>query len=88
MAAAFAGEVGRAPSLPASRAHDAARLVARARQWAAQHGGTRLAASRGLRGATLRDGVCGSLEMGADGEVDGLIEVLRVESGALEIYDY
>jgi ABC-type branched-subunit amino acid transport system substrate-binding protein len=78
----------RAPSMAAAAANDAMTMILGARAWAASHGGTRADAARSLRTAQLRDGVCGTQTMNSRGQIEGEIEVLRVEQGSPEIYEY
>lgn len=85
---AFLQQRGRTPSAAAATANDAMNIVLQVREWAAAHGGTRADATRAMRNAQLRDGVCGTQTMHASGQVEGEIEVLRVEQGHLEIYEY
>lgn len=84
----FEAEHQRPPSVAAHMAYDAMSIVLEARQWAAQHGGRRGDVARALRGARLRDGVCGSSFVNAAGQLEGEIEVLRVELGEPELFDY
>ncbi len=84
----FHRQQGRAPSLAALAANDAMNIVLQVRDWAAKHGGKRADAARAMRNAQLRDGVCGTQTMHASGQIEGEIEVLRVEQGSLEIYGY
>lgn len=84
----FTREHGRAPSSAAAAANDAMTMILHVREWAAAHGGRRADAARSLRRARLRDGVCGTQTMSASGQVEGEIEVLRVEQGSPEIYEY
>lgn len=79
---------GRAPSRAAAAAYDAMVLVMKARERAAKPGAAREEMQRALRSAAVRDGLCGSLQMTESGQVEGQIEVLRVESGSPEIYEY
>lgn len=85
---AFQAANGRAPSGTAAAAYDAMTMVLRARKEALIRGGQRRDLKRALRHVQLRDGLCGSLRMGPTGQVEGQIEVLRVESGVPEIYGY
>jgi ABC-type branched-subunit amino acid transport system substrate-binding protein len=85
---AFLREQGRPPSAAAATANDAMTMVLLVRAWAAGHGGKRADAARAMRSAQLRDGVCGTQTVDAAGQVQGQIEVLRVEQGKLEIYEY
>lgn len=84
----FTRSQGRSPTMAAAAANDAMTMILGARAWAASHGGTRADAARSLRTAQLRDGVCGTQTMSARGQVEGEIEVLRVEQGSPEIYEY
>jgi ABC-type branched-subunit amino acid transport system substrate-binding protein len=86
--AAFRRLQGRTPSAAAATANDAMNMVLQVRDWAAKHGGQRADAARAMRSAQLRDGVCGTQTMHASGQIEGEIEVLRVEQGNLEIYGY
>lgn len=85
---AFLASQGRPPSAAAATANDAMNLVLSVREWAAANGGQREDAARRMRSAELRDGVCGTQTVDAQGQVQGEIEVLRVEQGNLEIYQY
>ncbi len=85
---AFLDQQGREPSTAASAANDAMTMALAVREWAAGHGGSRGDAARALRTAQLRDGVCGTQTMDSSGQLQGEIEVLRVQQGHLEIYEY
>jgi ABC-type branched-subunit amino acid transport system substrate-binding protein len=77
----------RAPSSAASQAYDAARLVLVARAAAAERAastaaaGDRTAFTAALLGARIDDGACGEASVGADGEIQRRVVVLRVDGG-------
>ncbi len=84
----FEAATGRAPSRAAALGYDAMSLILVAREEAAPRGGQRREFSTAMRTARLRDGLCGNLLMTASAQVEGQIEVLHVEAGHPEIYEY
>jgi hypothetical protein len=86
--ARFLAKAGRAPGLAAKQAFDAATLMVRAQKWARSRRNKRVDVARFLRRAQLRDGLCGTLDVNSQGQVEGQIEVFRVERGNPEIFEY
>lgn len=84
----FHKTIGHKASAASAMAFDAATMVLVAHKQATSRGGTSEDMRIALQAATLRDGVCGSFQMDQFGQVFGQIEVLRVESGNPEIYEY
>lgn len=82
-AAAFLQRAGRPPSSAAAQAHDAALLVARARQEAALAREPRAALRAALSRGKLDDGACGPAAMGVDGELARAPNILEVQGDQL-----
>ena len=82
--AAFQQRTGRPPSSAAAQVHDAALLVARARQAASTATGEPRVALRGaIARSKLDDGACGPAAMGVDGELERTPSVLEVSGDQL-----
>jgi len=80
----FLAKTGRAPSTAAAEAHDAAMLVAKARQAMPQAAADPRAAFRAaLSRAKLDDGACGAASMDVDGELVRAPSLLEVQGEEL-----
>lgn len=83
LASAFLARTGRAASSAAAQAHDAALLVARARQEAQVAKEPRSAFRAALSRGKLDDGACGPAAMGVGGELERDPNILEVQGDQL-----
>lgn len=89
LVAGFAARAGRDPSAAAQEAHDAWRLVARARVAAlVRSGDARVAFVAALRQAKLDDGACMPASVGPDGQLVREPALLGVEAGEIVSVPY
>jgi ABC-type branched-subunit amino acid transport system substrate-binding protein len=82
-AADFQLRTGRAPSSAGAQAHDAATMIAKARQEIGASRDPRAALTAALAHAKLDDGACGPATMNPDGELGREINVLEVQGDQL-----
>ncbi len=85
---AFRKRIGRLPPSASAHAYDAMMMVLAAHRRSLSGGGSGSRIRQELSQAILRDGVCGRLEVNGFGHVEGQIEVLRIEVGVPEIYEF